>query len=472
MTAEVTTTKEEWVVHELADIKLKDKRLEQRCQTIAKALAEHPNVPINQACEDWADTKAAYRFFANKKVEPAKCTAPHRQRTIERMKTHALVLALQDTTFFNYTHHPKTQELGEIGNKTQNQRGFGMHSTLAVTPTGTPLGLVTQAFFTRPIGAPAQTPSEARKLPIEEKESYRWLAAFEETLALAPAGTQVVTVCDREADIYEMFVAAQQPNAPLLVRASADRCLDEQAEVNKLWQKVGQQPIVGELSVEITGNQQQKARRATVAVRFTPVTLKPPWRPHQQKLPPVHLQAILVREEKPPAEIDEPIEWLLLTNTAVPDFEAAVRVVGWYCCRWQIEIFHKVIKSGCAVEDCRLQSAPRLQNFIALMSVVAWRLHWLTYLSRAQPDVPCTTALNTFEWQALYLRIYRSSEFPAQPPSIRQAVHWIARLGGFLGRKADGEPGVTVIWRGWQRLQDMADTWYLVNEHSQLVGNR
>lgn len=371
---------------------------------------------------------------------------------------------MSNYTFFNYTHHPKTEELGEIGNKQQNQRGFGMHSTLAVTPSGTPLGVLTQAFFTRPIGAPAHTPSEVRKLPIEEKESYRWIEAFEQTLALTPDDTEVVTVCDREADIYEMFVAAQEQNAPLLVRASVDRCLDEQEEVHKLCQKVERRPITGKLSVEITGNQQQKARQATVSIRFAQAKLKPPWRPNQKKLPPVTLNAILVREENPTEDIDDPIEWLLLTNTPVNDFEAAIRVVGWYGWRWQIETFHKVIKSGCMVENCRLQTAKRLQNYITLMSVVAWRLHWVTYLNRVNPDLPCTVALSAVEWQALFIRIHHSTELPQQPPSIHQAVRWIAQLGGFLGRKSDGEPGITVIWRGWQRLQDIADTWNIIKD--------
>ena len=142
MSNEAVNTNEEWVIEELAEIDLKDDRLNKRCQEIARALGEQPMAPINQACEDWADTKAAYRFFDNPKVTPEKITEPHRQRTVERMKEYDIVLAVQDTTFFNYTHHPKTEGLGEIGNKKQNQRGFGMHSTLAVAPIGTPLGLL------------------------------------------------------------------------------------------------------------------------------------------------------------------------------------------------------------------------------------------------------------------------------------------------------------------------------------------
>lgn len=462
-----------WAEEEFARVALQDVRLNRRCQVLAGALEQQPTVPINQACEDWADTKAAYRFMDNPKVSPAAIVASHCQRTVERMKAHALVLAVQDTTFFNYTAHPQTEGLGEIGTKEQQQRGFGMHTTLAVTPHGLPLGLLTQAFFTRPVGEPAHTPNELRKLPIAEKESYRWLEALEQTLALTPAGVQVVTVCDREADIYELFALADERSASLLVRASADRCLADN-KVKHLWEKVERRRRVGELTVEITGNQQRPARQATVSLRFCQVTLKPPARPRpQDKLPPVTLTALLVREEHPPADLDEPIEWLLLTNVPVPSLEEAAQVVGWYCSRWHIEVFHKVIKSGCTVEACRLQTADRLQNYIALMSVVAWRLHWLTYLNRCDPDQPCTVVLTTPEWQALYLRIHKTLTFPKKLPTVHQVIRWIAQLGGFLGRTADGEPGITVLWRGWQRLQDMAATWYqVVKEHPKLVGNR
>lgn len=237
-----------WALEEFAQVSLQDNQLNQRCQRLADALGQQPLAPINQACEDGADSKAAYRFVANPKVTPGELLAPHRQRTMGRMQGHTVVLAVQDTTFFNFTHHPATQGLGEIGTKGQNQRGFGLHSTWAVTPSGQPLGVLAQAFVERPLGEPAHTPNAMRKLPIEDKESYRWLQAFATTIELTSADSQVVTVCDREADIYEMFVMAEERQASLLVRAAADRCLQDD-EVNHLWPKVAQQPVQGELTV-------------------------------------------------------------------------------------------------------------------------------------------------------------------------------------------------------------------------------
>ncbi|MCI0554308.1 MAG: IS4 family transposase [Anaerolineae bacterium] len=466
-----------WAVEEFSEVDLDDKRLDRRCQELAEKLGKQPMVSINQACEDWADSKAAYRFVDNEKVSARKLLKPHTTRTIERMKNHKLVLAVQDTTFLNFTSHPKTKGLGEIGAKKQHQRGFGLHSTLIVTPQGQPLGLLDQAILERPVGQPALKPGEAMKQPIEQKESYRWVESFEKTIKLTPDDVQVVTVCDREADIYEMFVTAQEHQASLLVRADNNRRLEDD-QVKHLWSKVEQQSVQGELTVHMTGNDKRKARHAVVAVRFCTVKLRPPWRPAQKKLPSVTLQAILVREENPPENLadlgdHEPIAWMLLTNTPVTNFEEAVQVIEWYCCRWQIEVFHKIIKSGCLVENSLLQTAKRLQNYIALMCVIAWRLHWLTYLNRTDPDLPCIQILTTVEWQALYMRIHKTTKFPEKLPTVRQAVRWIAQLGGFLGRKADGEPGMTVIWRGWQRLQDLADTWaVIVNDQPQLVGNR
>jgi hypothetical protein len=241
------TSDPSWAVEEFATVAFDDDRLNHRCQVLAGVLEQQPLMPINQACEDWADVKAAYRFFDNHKVSPGEILAPHQHRTVERMKAHPLVLAIQDTSFFNYTAHPQTTGLGEIGTKEQNQRGFGMHTTLALTPGGLPLGVLTQAFFTRPIGEAAHTPNALRKLPIEEKESYRWLEALEQTLALAPAKVRVVTVCDREADIYELFELADARQAALLVRASADRCLADE-KVRHLWAKVERQRCAGELT--------------------------------------------------------------------------------------------------------------------------------------------------------------------------------------------------------------------------------
>jgi hypothetical protein len=454
-----------WCHEEFANVELKDSRLDSRCQTLASALAAQPSVPINQACEDWSDTKAAYRFFDNDKTTSERILSPHQQRTVERMSRNSVTLAVQDTTFFNFTHHPKKKGSGEIGTKQQNQRGFVMHSTLALTAEGIPLGILSQEIWARPIDQPSKTSTKCSQQPIEEKESYKWIQAFQKTIDLSPDETKTITICDREADIYEMFALGEEKQAKLLIRANYDRALMDESE-RKLRAKVKKSPLAGYLKAHIPKSDTQPKREAKLSVRYTTVTLKPPWRPNKKKLPAVTLQAVFIREDNPPDNVEEPIEWLLLTNWDVNRFEDAVQIVKWYRCRWQIEVFFKVLKSGCSIEECRLETNERLYPFIALKSVIAWRLHWMTFVSRHEPDVSCTAILAEHEWQALYMRIHRTVTLPSKPPTVYETVRWIGQLGGFLGRKNDGEPGITVIWRGWQRLQDIAATWYLVKERT------
>ena len=441
---------------------LGDERLNRRVVNLAEQLAAQPMMPINQACEDWADTKAAYRLFANEKVSVEKLLAPHQKRTQERMGFYRQVLAVQDTTVFNYTHHPKTAGLGPIGTTKQEQQGMLMHSTLTLTPAGMPLGVLTQDIWVRP-EEPVEMSKEARRQrPIEEKESYKWLKALQETVDRSPEGTQVITVCDREGDIFEFFVEANRLSAPVLVRSAQNRSLLPPEE-GKLWEAIERQPIAGYLKIQVPAQAEQPAREAIVSVRFGAVTLKPPRHlASTDRNVPQPLSAILVQEIDPPEGVT-PLDWRLLTNLPVLSFEEAVECIGWYRCRWHIEVFHKVIKSGCRVEDCRLGQASRLQRFLTLFSIIAWRLYWLTHINRHYPDEPCTVILTDPEWQALYATIHRSPVLPQQAPTVYQAVRWIAQLGGFLGRKGDGEPGITVIWRGWQRLSDIASTWQLLH---------
>jgi len=226
---------------------LGDKWLNVRLVDTAAKLAAQPLAPINQACDDWADTKASYRLFQNQKVGPDKILSPHQQRTRERLQNYPLVLAVQDTCYLNFTAHPKTKGLGPIGTEKQDLSGLVMHSTLALTPAGLPLGVLTQDIWARPTAADPLTAAERRQRPITEKESYKWLQALQQTVALIPAGVQVVSVCDREADVYELFVAAEHLQTGLLVRATQDRALLTKEE-GKLWATVQAAPIAGHLN--------------------------------------------------------------------------------------------------------------------------------------------------------------------------------------------------------------------------------
>jgi hypothetical protein len=279
--------------------------------------------------------------------------------------------------------------------------------------------------------------------------------------------THFISVGDREADVYELFTAPRPAGVDLLVRAAWDRRVAHPE--HSLWATVEASPAVATVTLQVPPRAAQPAhdgrparvaqpgRDATLTVRARPVTLRSPQRrvrvPDQPRVPRVMVGAVLARELRPPTGCDR-LEWLLLTTCAVPDVDAALDCLAWYACRWGIEVFHKVLKSGCHIEAKQLETADRLRRCLALYSVVAWRVLYATLLARVLPDAPCTALLAPEEWQALYCITHATPGVPATPPALRDAVRWIARLGGFLGRTRDGEPGPTVLWRGFQRLYD------------------
>lgn len=444
----------EWVASELSEVALGDKRLDWRLLDSAAKLAARPTASINQACDDWADTKATYRLFANEKTTHAKILDPHQMRTQERMAGYERCLAIQDTTFLDYSHHPSKEGMGPIGTTQQALSGLVMHSTLVTNLAGLPLGVLSEQIWSRDETPKQLSPEERRKLPIEEKESHKWLVGLRASVKQKPKQTQLITVGDSEADIFELFNCARDLKTDLLVRAGQDRSVCE-PEVGRLWTTLTAQPVAGLLDVYVPKREQQPARETTVQVRFMALSLQAP-KHLRATMGPVALAGILVQEVDPPAEV-EPLCWLLLTTVPVTSFDDAVERITWYCQRWQIEIFHKILKSGCRIEAVQLASDDRLKPLLALYSIIAWRLFWVTFLMRTQPDAPATTILAPHELQALYHFHHRRPLPPAAAPTVAQATRWIAQLGGFLNRKGDGFPGVTVMWRGWQRLADIAD---------------
>ena len=454
-----------WSVREFHGLDFGDERLNRRLLIMAEAFGAQPDAPINQASADWQDTKAAYAFFANPKARPADILLPHQQRTLERMAAYPLVLTVQDTSFLNYTHHPATSGVGPIGG---GQRGLVMHSTLAFTPHGLPLGVLDQQIWARPDTAPSTCRTKQR--PIAEKESQKWLSALRESVTMTPTEVRLVTIADREADIFEFLAEADDLDAEYVIRAAQDRRLA--GEVSLLWAHMAMQEVAGQVRVEVAARPGKPARRANLHVRVAQVTLQPPRRPGDDPgiwLEPLKVWAIWLHEDTPPEKV-EPIDWLLLSNVAIASWQDTTERIGWYCVRPGIEAWHKIVKSGCTVEDCRLEDAERLKRYLTLMGIIAWRLFWLTHINRQTPDAPCTTILAEHEWKALYTTIQRTPNLPTKVPSVRQAVRWIAQLGGFLGRKGDGEPGITTIWRGWSRLADMANM-YLIMHPSEDTGN-
>ena len=450
-----------WVHREFGGAKLGDTRLEARLLELGASFFARPQANIPQACGSTAAAKAAYRFFDNQRVSMDALLEPHHQATIERMRHEPVVLVAQDTTSLCYTTHPGMTGLGPISNKVDGPQGIEVHSAQAFTPGGLPLGVLDIEAWARD---PAEfgKSKECNGKPIADKESQKWLTA------LGPIGraaarcpnSRVVTLADREADIYEYLLDAHRRGLETVVRAKEkNRRLD--GEVLKLWPHMLARPIAGTIDLTVPRHGKEPARSATLSVRFDTVTLTPP---HAKKhLPPLRVVVVLSREEAPPPGVKEPLEWLLL-NTAplwpdrgqtVASLADAVERIQWYTCRWGIEVFHRILKSGCQIEDRQLGTARRLESCLAIDAVVAWRIHHLTYLGRATPDLPCDTVFEDDLWKGVI--VFRTRKRPPEkPPSLREMIRMIAGLGGFLCRKSDGEPGTQTLWRGLQRADDIA----------------
>lgn len=452
-----------WVREELGSADLGDERLTERLIYTAELLAAQPTASIPQACGSWAATKGAYRLFDNEQTTPEAILAAHREATLERMKGQAMVLAVQDTTELSLTHHPATRGLGPIGRPPA--QGLLVHSTLAVSTQGVPFGRLAQQVWARD---PEDIGKKARrkKTATADKESQKWLDALEESHTEVPAGVRLVTVGDREADIYDLFHAVQG-GADLLVCAAYDRGVDREA--GHLWASLAATPIAGHYTLTVPRADEQPSREATLEIHFAEVRVRPPRnRPGNGALPDIPLDVVWALERHPPAAT-EPIAWMLLSSVAVRSWADALERIVWYSYRWLVERYHFTLKSGCRVEQRQLETAERITNCFAVYAVIAWRLLWLTYQARRTPAAPSTVALTTAEWQALLSFTQGTPKGSKTPPSLRDAVRAIAQLGGFLGRRSDGEPGVMVLWRGFQRLQDLAKLWRLLN--SKNVGN-
>jgi hypothetical protein len=454
---------EDWAAEEFGAARLGDERLRRRLLVMARDFYARPRAQIPQACQSRAKTKAAYRFLQHPDTTLDRVLASHVDAARQRIAKEPIVLAVQDTTSLNYSTHPATAQLGPIGSRPDGLIGLLVHDTMAFSLAGTPLGLLDVQCWVRDPAAFGKK-HHRRQHPIEQKESHKWLQSFRRVAAVQQRcpHTTLVSVGDREADIYELFhLALEQPTGPkLLIRAEQDRLLaDGQGH---LWPTVAQQPRAGVQAIRVPRRGARPARLARLEVRFATVTLKPPT--GKAGYGPVTLRAVLGQEVDPPDGID-PLSWMLLTTCAVTGFEDATEKLEWYTKRWGIEIYHRTLKSGCQIEQRQLGSADSIEACLAIDMVVAWRIYHLTKLGREVPDVPCTVFFEEAEWKALHTYLTKTPVPPVEPPSLRHAIRMVASLGGFLGRTGDGEPGTQTLWLGLQRVDDLAAMWTIMVPH-------
>lgn len=438
-----------WTAQEMLTANLGDERLNRRAAQLLHRLSGRPEGSVPSAFPSWGETLAAYRFFANEKVTAEKVLEPHRDATLERVKAFAVVLCVQDTTELDFTGKPQIEGLGPL--TYESALGLYIHPTLAITPDRLCLGVVDHWSWVREAQEHGGKDRQHRlKRSLEEKESLRWVEGYRRVCdwqSTLPE-TRLVYVADRDSDLFELFEEGQSGEADWLIRASQDRAV---AGGGLLWQAVREAEVLGGLEFDLPATAQRSKRHVVQTLRALRVKLRPPYRP-DRKLPEVEVTAILASEEEPPNGV-APIEWLLLTNLAVTTAEEAQEKVQWYLCRWQIEIYFRILKSGCRVEELQLQERDRLEVALALYMIIAWRVLYLIMLGRTLPELSCEAVLAPEEWKAVYL-VTQKKKPPSQPPALQEILVMIATLGGFLARKADGPPGPKALWIGLQRTRD------------------
>lgn len=447
-----------WAAEEFADLDLGDARLSKRLVKLVEAFARQPTASIPAACGGWKETQAAYRFLDHDEIGFEDILAPHWKCTHRRMESHAVVLCIQDTTELDF-HGQQIEGLGRLS--FDAQRGMYLHPTYAVSTDREPLGVLDAWMWARaPKGSAADLAA-----PLE---SERWIEGYErvaEQAAQLPA-TRLVYVADREGDLMALIRRAAELDTPAdwLIRSQHNRKLPLQPGQKKakksatstdsegvaalganarLWSRTTQGKSLGTLAFTTHRRPKHPPRRVEQRI----------WAERVEIAPGLEVTCIVAREINPPAGV-KAMEWRLLTNRAVQDFAAACELIDWYRSRWEIELLFHVIKNACKVEALQLSTMARLERALALYLVVAWRIARLLRLGRQCPTLPVELYFEPEEWKGAYVLLKKP--VPKQPPTLNTVMRLVATLGGFLGRKRDGEPGLKTIWIGMARLADFA----------------
>jgi hypothetical protein len=424
-----------------------------------QALIHHPDASLLAACGSRAAAKAAYKldgFLGESRKAMGEILRAHRAATHARMAAHGgTILAVQDTTALNYASRKKMVGLGYNCERT---RGLNVHTCMAFTPAGVALGILHQESFTRPTPAPKAARRKSKAyVPIEEKESNRWLTTMATSTAETPAGVRVVTVCDREGDMYELFAQASATGQYFLIRLVHNRRLDE-TSAKYVLDDLRSQPARGKIMVSVPRDTRRglPARQARLAVRFKKYHLRrPPTLGPNKTLPAsVAVTVLQITEVSPPPGV-APIEWILGTNEPVKTVRQAREKVGYYVTRWRIERFHYVLKNCCKVEELQSHSVERLLPLLLMKSLVAVMVMTLTYWSRVEPERSCAEVFTEEEWRVLYCCARRTRQAPSEPYSLQEAVQYLGWLGGGRRAPSDGPPGVKLLWQGLTKLNEI-----------------
>lgn len=434
-----------------------DVRREERFVTIINNITNQPGASIPRQNQSWYDTKACYEFFKNEEVSVEGLKDTMMLYGAQQVSDEIQLLIVHDISNISY-NDLEAEGLGYLDNK--EGRGILCYSSLAVTTTGLPLSLLYQHTWTRPLDELGKS-AKRKKVPFKDKQSYRWYEGMTEVNGLLGEQVHKIHIADREADIYELFFHSYHSKTDLLIRACHNRNLSDGSH---LWESIACEHVAAIVDLDIPDETGKKKQKVKAEVRYHEVEILRP-STSKNSYESVTLTAIEIKEISSKTRKEELVHWKLLTTLEVKSIQDVLQCVKWYRFRWLIERFHFVLKSGTKIEELQLKEAERLQKAITVYSIAAFRIMQLVYEARHHPDISCEVVLTKKQWITLYMLINAKAKIPSQPPSLQQAVQWIGRLGGHLGRKSDGPPGLKTIWLGYQQLCQATSVYELMTQN-------
>lgn len=455
----VTEDTAQWAIRQLKTLDLPDIRLEKRCLMTILTWANDPQGSINQASENWAQAKGAYRFIENDRVTSESLQAPISDATAITCADQDTIIAVQDTTTLSFNSARQAQGLGTI-NDSSKARGMFYHPVLALREDGLPLGLLDQQHWCREPKVEHKA-KDRNKRSIIEKESVKWLkGVVAANLALKTnlspdKRPKIIHVFDREGDVHEVFQLMETLQDGAVIRSAHNRrVVSDQGQTGYAHDLIRKAPLLGEVTIDVQRKPGQKKRKATLQLRAARLILNPNKNKHPDRYT-IALTLVEAFETNPPKDTT-PLHWLLWTNESVNDLDGIKRIMHIYTQRWKIEDFFLTLKQGCRIEKVQFETSERLAKVVSLLAPIALRILQCRDLARLEPESPATVVLSEDEWKTLWAFIHKKPPSKDQsPPSLKQAVLWVGRLGGHLGRKSDGMPGVKTLWLGLRDLTIM-----------------
>lgn len=483
-----------WIDSEFETVDLGDQRLSRRLRMIMSRFFESSTKSVQSACLGWAEVIGAYRFFGHSSITHSAVIAPHIEKTLERAREFETLFYVQDTSELDFTSQTKLEGSGPLNSL--QRRGYYLDLSHLFEANGLNLGTLRSNIYTHKEDGYGEADARSKQLPIEQKESFRWLEGYRHSCqvqGLIPASS-LIYLADAEADIYEIFDQWQSYHgkgeacSDWIIRQCHDRvCLalgqsaapDAELPREKIESMLRRCEELGRIEIQVKRKLTSKtvkgdgykrvrsARTITLSVKSARIQLNVPKRcaVGSKALAPVSIWVVQGKEIDPP-ESEEPMDWILYTSVPAQTFEQATKILRHYTQRWGIEVVFRVLKSGCKIEKLQLKNTQALQNAIACYLVVAWRLLFLTKIGRHCPDLPCDHVLETDEWQAMWAIEYGAGvvrDLDGKVPTLNELIVLIARYGGHLNRKCDGPPGAQTMWVGMQRLRDFTLAWKQFN---------